>query len=728
MTSEHEKITLAGHLERITFYNEDNHYTIARFITDPDHSRVTVVGYLCGVSTGQDLKIQGAWGSHPKYGQQFKIDSFEVILPSSAEGIRKYLESGIIKGIGKKMAASLVRQFEEDTLEVIEKRPERLREISGIGTVKAETIKEAWRSHHMVRGLAQFLQNHGVNISYSAKILKAYKEDAVETIKSNPFCLVTDIPGVQFSVVDTIARSMGTAKEDPKRVAACIGHLLEQSASRGHTFCPQVELLLNCLKQFDIQETATMAVLGSMAESGDLVVELVAGDPDLVGIYPQELHKAETAISHRVMALLSMPAPIASMDPLQITDEVLKKLAIQPSPEQLDVLMETLSLRMAIITGGPGTGKTTLIRSITAIQESSRNCVILAAPTGRAARRISEVTGKKAATIHKLLGYNLASEQFEKNENDPLEADTVIIDEASMVDTLLMHHLLKAIPMTARIILVGDISQLPSVGPGNVLSDMIDSGCIATFELTEIFRQSQESPIVINAHKVRTGELPEIEKKDDADVLSEFYFIEQASPGTVVNTIVELCNSRIPQRFGLDSTRDIQVLTPMHRGDVGTINLNKVLQEILNPKPVSGDTATRFRIKDKVMHLKNNYQKEVFNGDIGTVCTLEPSIRELSVDYGDRVVKYDFDELDELTLAYAISVHKSQGSEYPAVVVPLLTQHYPLLQRNLLYTAITRGKELVIIVGTKKALETALKNDRPGHRKTGLKDRLSGLV
>ena len=443
-------------------------------------------------------------------------------------------------------------------------------------------------------------------------------------------------------------------------------------------------------------------------------------------VFPRLLHQAETMIARRIAAMQSIPLADTPPDSRLITEEVLKKLSIILSTQQEEILSQMLSHKVSVITGGPGTGKTTLIRSITAVMEKLGRRVMLAAPTGRAARRLSEVTGRPAATLHKALGYNLADDRFERTEDDPLAADVVVVDETSMVDTLLMAHLIRAVPVTATLILVGDVFQLPSVGPGNVLADLIRSEKVVTFRLTEIFRQETESRIVINAHRVLQGLTPEIAPPDDPDLPSEFNFIQQANPEKVVQMLVKLCQQEIPRRFQLDPVRDIQVLTPMHRGLVGTLNLNRVLQDALNPTGEQVEVVgRRFKVGDKVMHLRNNYRKEVFNGDIGILDSIDLEAERAEVDYDGRKVPYDFVELDELSLAYAISVHKSQGSEYPAVVIPLLTQHYVMLQRNLLYTALSRGKQLVVMVGTTKALNVALKNDRPRQRRSMLARRLN---
>ena len=719
--------TLEGHLERITYYNPENHYTIAKVKTIKTHNLVTIVGSLVAVSPGQALKIKGAWETHPKYGQQFKIKSYEVTLPATIDGIRKYLESGFIKGIGPAMANRIVSRFGTGTFEIIEKNPGKLLEVEGIGKAKAALICNAWKDHHVARDLMQFLQEMGVNTSYCAKILREYGMDAVKIIRSDPYRLSTDIPGIGFYFADTIARKLGAPKDDPRRVRRCIIHLLQQFANQGHVFAYENQLFERCINVFQIDRDLTCDALDALSAAGELVIENAADDHDGRTVYLKTFHQAETGIANRLKALLSVPVIPPDIDTERISKEVQKKLAITLSSEQLDVLKEIISHRAAIITGGPGTGKTTLIRSINAIFAALGKHVLLAAPTGRAARRLSEVTRRKAKTIHKLLGYNFKEDLFDKNQDNPLDADAVIIDEASMVDTLLMFHLIQAVPMTSVLILVGDIFQLPSVGPGNVLSDMIQSTRTPVYYLKKIFRQAHESPIIVNAHRIRQGEFPLLKPLDDSEDLSEFYFLEQSDPDKAVSTIVKLCSKAIPMRFGLDSVHDIQVLTPMHKGVVGTTNLNQVLQKVLNPNPVMIETrGNTFKIGDKVMHLINNYQKEVFNGDIGTISDIDRKKEVLSVDYYGRIVNYDFAEMDEISLSYAISVHKSQGSEYPAVIVPIMHQHFVLLQRNLLYTAITRGKNLVILIGTKKALSIAINNNKPKKRLSGLAYRLMG--
>ncbi|MBI5594005.1 MAG: ATP-dependent RecD-like DNA helicase [Deltaproteobacteria bacterium] len=726
---------LEGCLDRVTFYNPENHYTIAKFRPRGAQNAITVVGFMPEPTAGEFLKLDGIWETHARYGQQLKIIRFEVLLPATTDGIRKYLKSGVIKGLGAKTISRLIRHFGDQTLVVIESAPEKLIDVKGIGKATAKQIAESWKSHHAVRCLMIFLQNHGISLAYSGRIFKEYGPSAVDILKDRPYQIACDIPGIGFYIADRIAQHQGAHSDDPQRIRACILYLLEQAAADGHMFMTGHETRRKCARLFDIDAESASAALRALSDEGQVVQEAmnVHGSDDGCdhncdqALYLSGLHRMETGIARRLKAFLSVPVKPPDINQEQMTREILTRLAIQLSAEQQAVLEEILLHHIAIITGGPGTGKTTLIRSIAAICDRLRQKTILSAPTGRAARRLSEVARKKASTLHKLLGYNLEQNDFEKDEDDPLDVDVMIVDEASMMDAQLMFHLLKAVPVTATLILVGDVFQLPSVGPGNILSDLIQSGAIRTFELKEIFRQAEKSPIVVNAHRVRQGNLPILEKDRNSECLSEFYFIEQYQPETVVKTIVELCSRKIPERFGLDPVRDIQVLTPMHKGMVGTIQLNQVLQQALNPQSSPG-AGIQFRPGDKVMHLKNNYAKEVFNGDIGVISEIDQSPewskRRLSVNYDERLVDYENEELEDLILAYAISVHKSQGSEYPAVVIPLMPQHHPLLQRNLLYTAITRGKKLVIIVGTRQALDTAIKNDKPRNRLSLLDQRL----
>ncbi len=709
-------ITLSGTLERITFQNPENHYTIARIKTLEIRDQVTIVGHLAGVAEGETLKLKGNWVTHPKYGEQFKVESFEISLPASVGGIRKYLASGMIKGIKKATAGKIVDYFQEKALDIIENEPERLKEVTGIGRITAAHIAESWDRHHAVRRVMQFLTDHNVGTYHASVILRTYGTDAVDVLKQNPYIIARDIPEAGFDVADAIALKAGFERDAPERIKACVLDLLLKAENEGHVYLLRNEVMTRSAEQTSAGEPLIQEAIDALCSEDAIVSEKD-------NLYLKKLHLAETGICSRLQAMLSMPEPGYVMDEDEIMGEVLSRLAVKLSEEQVDVLRQILTHRVIVITGGPGTGKTTLIRSVCTIFYRLHRKAILCAPTGRAARRLSQVTDKKASTIHRLLLYDQDTASFGRNFMNPLDADVVIVDEASMVDTLLMFHLLQAVPVNSILILVGDIFQLPSVGPGNVLSDIIASGAVKTFSLTKIFRQAELSPIIMNAHAIRNGEMPDLVRDQNSEKPSEFYFIENASPQKVAATIWELCSNRISKAFPHIS--EIQVLTPMHRGVVGTISLNQQLQGALNQRPEGIENrGSVFRPGDKVMHLKNNYHKEVFNGDIGIVSEINPSDGSLTVDYDGRLVDYDSLELDELSLAYAVSVHKSQGSEYEAVVIALTTQHYPLLQRNLLYTALTRGRELVVVVGSRRALEIALGNNKTELRLSSLASRM----
>ena len=712
-------ITIKGILERLTFQNPENHYTVARLRIAKINDPVTVVGHLAGVSEGESLEVSGSWTSHPKYGDQFKAEMYRVLLPASVSGIRTYLGSGMIKGIGRSMADKIVDHFGEDTFHVIENEPEKLTAVHGIGRAKREMIETAWNRHHAVRKVMQYLQENGVGVYHAAEILKIYGSAAMSVLTENPYIIARDIPGIGFAIADQLAMNTGMDKEDPSRLAACLYAALLSFEQDGHVYALKDDLFNAAARTAGVDPDLLGPAMEDLVEADDIKLEET---DETQRVYLLRLFRAESGTAARIKAVLSLPADDFHMDRDQILEQVLARLAVQLSEEQASIVEGVLQEKIVIITGGPGTGKTTLVKALCAVFEKQQQKVVLGAPTGRAARRLSEVTGKKASTLHKLLGFDHENQSFDRDMANPLELDVFIVDEASMVDTLLMYRLIQALPVQARLILVGDTFQLPSVGPGNVLSDLIDSGCITVFLLTRIFRQAEESPIIRYAHSIRNGEMPSFEKAASGE-LSEFYFIETGQSAKVVDTILELCSKRIPKAF--PHIDDIQVLTPMHRGDAGTINLNQQLQKALNTstKGMAARGMT-FKSNDKVMHLKNNYEKEVFNGDIGVVDEIRKSENKVLVSYDGRIVAYDILELDELGLAYAISVHKSQGSEYQAVIIALTTAHYPLLQRNLLYTAMTRGKHLVIIVGSSRALEIALKNDHTDRRLSALKEKL----
>jgi len=713
-------ITIKGVLERLTYQNPDNHYTVARIKVAGASDPVTIVGYLAGVTEGESLKLSGKWVSHPKYGDQFKAQSFSVVLPATTAGIRKYLASGIIKGIGKSFADRIVDYFKEQTLDIIENEPDQLLKIRGIGKAKKELIERAWNTHHSVRKVMQFLTDHNVGVFHASEILRTYGSGAMEILLNEPYLIARDIPQIGFKIADMIAKGNGVEKDNEQRLMACLIHCLLILEQDGHVYALKADLFKLCASTSNVNEKMFEPVIDALSDQEEIIVHENANQE--ICVYLSRLYRAETGIANRIKTFLSFPVNEHNISEDQILEIVLSRLAVKLSDEQLLVVCQVLKQRVVVITGGPGTGKTTLIRALCEIYRHLSLKVVLGAPTGRAARRLSEVSGKKAFTLHKLLGFDHENNTFERSYANPLDLDVFVVDEASMVDTMLMHHLLLATPANAMVILVGDTFQLPSVGAGNVLFDIIDSHEVKVFSLTKIFRQAKESPIIMHAHSIRNGEMPDLKKLCKGE-LSEFYFIENREPQKVVETILELCASRIKNAF--PHIDEIQVLTPMHKGEAGTINLNQQLQKVLNDTP--GGIETRgfiFKPNDKVMHLKNNYEKDVFNGDIGIVQDVIKSESKVLVNYDGRIVEYDILELDELALAYTISVHKSQGSEYSAVVIALTTAHFPLLQRNLLYTAITRGKNLVIVVGSTRALEIALNNNKTDLRCSGLKEKL----
>ena len=710
-------ITITGVLSRLTYQNPDNQYTVCRIQVEKIRDPITVVGFLAGVAEGETLTLKGQWASHPKYGDQFKADAYEVTLPATVSGIRKYLGSGMIKGISKSLADRIVDRFQEQTLEIIENQPEKLMEVPGIARGKQQMIQKAWNTHHAVRRVMQFLQENNVNVAHAGLILKTYGPKALQILETDPFRIAIDIPVIGFSAADAVARAKGVEKTDEKRLQACLLCQLLVCESDGHVYADKQALFIACARLSGVDPDLFPPALDVLADANEI---LLWDDR----VYLARLFKAEKGIADRLSALLSMPMPDPEISQEEILEQVLTGMAVKLSDEQLAVVCRVMAQKVSVITGGPGTGKTTLVRALCQVFRHRRRKVVLAAPTGRAARRLSETTGKKAFTLHKLLGYDTEQGTVAQNFSNPLNLDVFVVDEASMVDTQLMFHLVEAMPPAASLILVGDTFQLPSVGPGNVLSDIMASGRISVFSLTKIFRQAMQSPIVRHAHDIRNGQIPDVKTKDSQGDLSEFYFIENQHSEKVVETILELCAKRVPATF--PHITDFQVLTPMHRGEAGTINLNQQLQAVLNPGKGGIDShGISFRPGDKVMHLKNNYEKEVFNGDIGQVKEVSKSESRIFVEYDGRTIPYDLLELDELTLAYAISVHKSQGSEYDAVIIALTMAHYPLLQRNLLYTALTRGKHLVIIVGSSRAVHTAFENNRTNLRRSGLKDRLA---
>lgn len=716
---------LTGQVERITFLNEENGYTIARVKVYGRHDLVTVVGSLMGPAPGEILKMKGEWANHPKYGEQFKVVYYHTAVPASVYGIRKYLGSGLIKGIGPKMAKRIVKKFGESTLDVIEAEDKRLLEVDGIGTKRLEMIRGAWADHREIREVMIFLQSHGVSSGYATKIFKQYGGGAITVVRENPYRLAHDIHGIGFLTADKIAEKLGFDKNSAVRIQAGILYVLSQMSDEGHVYYPHGMLVEKCTEILDVSVGAIGEAMGAIVAEKRIVMEPLPGD-DAAGhdmaVYLDLFYYCERNIAGKINTLVRSPVPLPPVDIEASIARAQGSLSIQLADEQKKAVRWALENRVLVITGGPGTGKTTIIKAVLTLFHGLHLKVLQAAPTGRAAKRMGEATGHEARTIHRLLEFSFKSGGFEKNAEKPLDCDVLIVDEASMVDTLLMHHLLKAVPPDARLILVGDVNQLPSVGPGNVLNDIISSGVVPVVALTEIFRQARESRIIVNAHKINHGKLPDIRASGRR---SDFYFRERETPEETLDFIIELATDHIPRVFGLDPVDDIQVLTPMHRGVAGATNLNKALQNALNPRPDDLIRGNRvFRVNDKVMQVRNNYDKDVFNGDIGRIRRISTELQEVVITFDGREVTFDFADLDELVLAYAVSVHKAQGSEYPAVILPVLTQHYILLQRNLIYTAVTRGKQLVILVGTPKALAIGVHNNKPQQRYTRLMHRL----
>jgi exodeoxyribonuclease V alpha subunit len=718
---------LSGQIERITYTNEENGYTIARIKVHGQLDLITVVGYLMSPTPGEILNLKGEWINHPKYGEQFKVVEFKTKVPATVFGIKKYLGSGLIKGLGPVIAGRIVKKFGEKTLDIIENDIEKLAMVEGIGKKRIAMIREAWDEQKEIRDVMMFLQSHGVGSGYATKIFKQYGNRSIAVVTENPYRLAMDIFGIGFVIADSIAEKLGFPKDSPLRVEAGIIYVLHQLSDEGHVFYPYEYLVKKGRDTLSVERDVIVNALGNLAMNKQIILEDLNESIDEFkennkGVYLAKYHLCETNIAARLKTLSSAPKSIRDVNVENALKWVQEQLDIRLAGNQAKAIQCALENKIMIITGGPGTGKTTIINAILKIFSKLKVKTFLAAPTGRAAKRMSETTGHEAKTIHRLLEYSFNKGGFQKNEEKPLSCDLLILDEASMIDTILMHHLIKALPVFATVVLVGDVNQLPSVGAGNVLNDIIASGAIPVVELNEIFRQARESRIIVNAHKINNGILPTFE--DDVPG-NDFYFIHQEDPEKVLGIILELTKERIPNRFGLDPVNDIQVLTPMHKGTVGAGNLNTELQKSLNPFQQEITRGNRnFRINDKVMQIRNNYDKEVFNGDIGRITRIQQDDDEIGVMFDGREVYYAFYELDELVLAYAVSVHKSQGSEYPAVVVPVLTQHYILLQRNLIYTAVTRGRNLVVMVGTQKALAMGIQNDKTQRRFTYLKHRL----
>ncbi len=715
-----DSTTLEGTVERVTYENPENGWSVLRLTTAKGGSTV-VVGRLPGISVGENLRLTGAWVTDRKYGRQFQADSFLPIEPKTIEGIQRYLGSGLLPGIGKVMAKRLVARFGDDTLRILDREPERLSEIPGIGPKRRARIAEAWRTQRAVRDVMVFLQSHGISTRFATKILKKYDDRAVAVVKKDPFRLAEDISGIGFAAADRIAESLGLANDSEERAAAGVLYAMRQAATRGHLFQYQQTLVDAAAEILTLEPARIEKAIGALTERGRLRRE--TGDPRGSRLYLADLHAAEVSIASDIGRLRTARGHSVEIDVEKALAWFEQRERVRLAPVQRHAIELALSHNLLVITGGPGTGKTTLVDGVVAILARKRQRVLLAAPTGRAAKRLQESTGAEVKTVHRLLEYDPRLGGFRRHRGRPLEADLVVIDEASMLDVELARSLFEALADGSRLVLVGDVDQLPSVGPGQVLGDLIDSGAVSVVRLEEVFRQAEASRIVLNAHRIHRGERPLTADARDSD----FFFIRRGEPQEILDTLLHLVGERIPNSFELDPANDIQVLTPMRRGLLGTENLNRELQALLNPDGRPTSESGRLRTGDRVMQVRNNYDLEVFNGDIGRVRSSHREDRRLIVSFDDRLVEYRTSDVDELTLAYATTVHKSQGSEYRCVVLPLHTQHFVMLQRNLLYTAVTRARDLMILLGDSRALDLALRNQEQRERLSGLKDRLREL-
>jgi exodeoxyribonuclease V alpha subunit len=732
---------LEGTLERLTFQNEQNGYTVARLVPKGRAYEVTVVGPLEGVQVGESVRLHGVWTTHAKYGRQFEVRSYEVQLPATVEGIRKYLGSGLIKGIGPVMAGRIVDYFGRQTLDVIEENVSHLREVSGIGAKRAAQIARAWEEQKQIKAVMLFLQSQGVSTGLAVKIYKQYGDAAVEVVQRTPYRLARDVYGIGFKTADKIAQQMGIAPDSPARIQAGLRYALGKFSDEGHCFAHYEPLVIAAADLLEVSRQACAAQLEAAVQQEELiVVQSEKSSPAIhsdgqCAVYLPPFYYAERGVAGKLVRMQQnlgrdRLAVFLDVDWERAFAWLDGRISFQLSEQQRLAVQMALTKKVSILTGGPGTGKSTITAAIIQLLGAKHRSVLLTAPTGRAAKRLSEATGLEASTIHRLLEFTpRAGNAFLRDQENPLDTDMVIVDEASMIDILLMNHLLKAVDVGTHLLFVGDVDQLPSVGPGNVLRDMIASELdgerplIPVTRLDVIFRQAVDSFIVVNAHRINQGKMPLISKK-----ARDFFLFREPDPERAADLILDIVARRIPAKFGYQADRDIQVLSPMHRGPAGVSALNHRLQMCLNPlkegKPEWKLGQRVFRVGDRVMQIRNNYDKQVFNGDMGRIKHMDLDAQMLVVDFEDLVIDYEFSQLDELVHAYAVSVHKAQGSEFPVVVMPILTQHYMLLQRNLLYTGITRARELAVLVGSKRALAIAVHNEKVASRNTRLSDAL----
>lgn len=733
-------LTIEGTIEEIRFRNESNGYTVAKLNTSDGF--VTIVGYVPFLNLDEAVKVEGDWIYHPTYGEQLNFTSITTVVPSTLTGIENYLSSGLIPHIGPKTAKRIVERFGLDSLEIIQYNPEKLKEISGIGDKKLSRIVEAYAEQRELRDTMVFLQQYNISVNYGIRIYKKYGKDTISIIKENPYRLSEDVFGIGFKTADRIAEKMGIYKESPYRIQAGIRYIIMEYAGNGHSYVPKSELTSYGSDLLRVEESLMEEGIRDLGLKGS--IHLIQGEEDTL-VYYTPFHTAENNVSRKLVELSQVQLDELDMDIEKEIKKIEGEEGLTFAKKQVTAIREAIENGLVVITGGPGTGKTTIIKSIIRLCQDLNLSVVLGAPTGRAAKRMTETTGMEAKTIHRLLEYSYMEEEmaFGRDEENPIDGDLIIIDEASMIDILLMNSLLKAINLGTRLVLVGDIDQLPSVGAGNVLKDIISSGVVKVVRLDEIFRQSEESMIIVNAHKINKGDSPILNEKD-----KDFYFINANSPKNIVDTIVELCTERLPKFYGVDGVKDIQILTPMKKGEVGINSLNKSLQSVLNPKDKSktekqmGDEI--LRVGDKVMQIKNNYTIEwkivkdgleidsgegIFNGDFGFIVDIDEDDRTLTVLFDDdKEVEYEFNQLDELKLAYATTVHKSQGSEFPVIVMPASWGPPMLMTRNLLYTAITRARSLVVLVGNEKYLHMMIQNNRITTRYSALDKKMREYI
>lgn len=712
---------LAGLVERVTYHNAENGFCVLRIKARGHRELITVVGHAAVIAAGEWVTASGEWTNDRTHGPQFKTRFMRTSAPTSVDGIEKYLGSGMIRGIGPVYAKKLIKAFGEKVFDIIEAEPERLRELTGIGQVRAKRITDGWAEQKIIREIMVFLHSHGVGTARAVRIFKTYGSDAIQVMTENPYRLASDIRGIGFKTADAIAMKLGIEKTALIRVRAGISYALTEAMDEGHCGLPTEELVPLAVKLLEVDKELVLTALNLELGGGTVVADTVG---DTACIFLGGLYRAEQVIAERLLRLNNGTLPWSYIDPEKALPWIEQKTGLSLAHSQLTAIRLALLSKVLVITGGPGVGKTTIVNSILRILAAKGMSLLLCAPTGRAAKRMSEATGFEAKTIHRLLEVDPKAGGFKRGSDNPLDCDLVVIDETSMVDVMLMQALMKAIPDNAALLIVGDIDQLPSVGPGQVLADIIASGSVPVVRLMEVFRQAAQSKIITSAHQINRGVIPDLSKPEGE---SDFYFVQAEDPETAVTRIVDLVKTRIPKRFGLDPILDIQVLCPMNRGGVGARSLNVELQAALNP---AGERKVErfgwtFAPGDKVMQIENDYDKEVYNGDIGYIDDVDPDAGELTASFDGRTVTYGFGELDTLIPAYAATIHKSQGSEYQAVVIPVMTQHYTMLQRNLLYTGVTRGKRLVVLVGQKKAIAIAVKNVSGRRRWSKLNEWLS---